>query len=157
MNFDEYFMRIAETVSMKSKDTSRKCGCVIVGPDNEIRSTGYNDHVRGIIDSPERRERPEKYYWTEHAERNALFNAARAGISTNKCRAYIYANPDLFSCYECTRGLIQSGIVKIICDSPPDFNDPIWGEGFKRTFAMLTEAEVQISYMKNVRESNIQD
>jgi hypothetical protein len=27
----------------------------------------------------------EKYYWFEHAERNAIFNAARSGVSTNGC------------------------------------------------------------------------
>ena len=47
-------------------------------PDNEIRSTGYNSFPKGLNDDlQERQERPEKYYWIEHAERNALYNAPR--------------------------------------------------------------------------------
>src|SRR5258708_2603107 len=61
MKWDDYFMNIARAVSMRSKDHSRKVGCVIVGPDNEIRATGYNSFPRGINDNaPERHERPEK-------------------------------------------------------------------------------------------------
>ena len=67
---------MANLVAKKSKDQSTQIGAVIVGIDNEIRSTGYNSFPSGINDDlQERQERPEKYYWIEHAERNALYNA----------------------------------------------------------------------------------
>lgn len=34
-----------------------------------------------LMEQPARYERPAKYRWTEHAERNAIYNAARHGIS----------------------------------------------------------------------------
>ena len=75
MNWNKYFMSIAALVSMKSKDQKTHHGAVIVGPNNEIRSTGYNSFVRRLKDDvPERQERPEKYHWFEHAERNAIYN-----------------------------------------------------------------------------------
>ena len=68
------FYEMANLVAKKSKDQSTQIGAVIVGPDNEIRSTGYNSFPCGINDDlQERQERPEKYYWIEHAERNALY------------------------------------------------------------------------------------
>ncbi len=56
-------MGLAEHVATWSKDRSRKVGCVIVGPDNEIRSLGYNGFPRGITDDIEKRhQRPTKYF-----------------------------------------------------------------------------------------------
>ena len=79
-SWDEYFLEICRTVSRRSKDPHTKLGAVVVGPAHEIRATGYNSLVRGIRDDvPERLERPEKYLWMEHAERNAIYNAARHG------------------------------------------------------------------------------
>ena len=77
MNWDQYFLNIAEEVKQKSKDRRTKIGAVIVGKDHEIITTGYNSFPRGINDDVEERQvRPEKYYWFEHAERNALYKAA---------------------------------------------------------------------------------
>ena len=39
---------MAELVSTKSKDPSTKVGAVIVGPGNEILSTGFNGFPRGV-------------------------------------------------------------------------------------------------------------
>ena len=69
MDWDEYFFGISDAIRAKSKDESTKVGCVIVGPNHEIRSTGYNSFPRGVIDSlPERQERPLKYSWKEALE-----------------------------------------------------------------------------------------
>lgn len=63
MEWDEYFINIAEQVKLKSKDEKTQIGVVIVGKDNEIVSTGYNSFPRGINDNVnERQERPEKYF-----------------------------------------------------------------------------------------------
>ena len=76
MRWVEYFYNIANEVKNKSKDKRTQIGAVIVGKNKEIVSTGYNSFPRGINDwDEERQERPEKYYWFEHAERNAIYNA----------------------------------------------------------------------------------
>ena len=60
MEWDRYFLNIAEQVKEKSKDQRTHIGAVIVGKDNEIVSTGYNSFPRGIDDDvDERAERPE--------------------------------------------------------------------------------------------------
>ena len=76
------FMDLAFMVASWSKDPSTKTGAVVVGPDREIRATGYNGLVRGVDDNkPERLERPTKYDFFEHAERNAVYNACLTGTS----------------------------------------------------------------------------
>ena len=78
------------TVKLKSKDENTKIGAIIVGKYKEIVSTGYNSFPRGLKDNiRERQERPEKYFWFEHGERNAIYNAARIGVSTKGCTMYL--------------------------------------------------------------------
>ena len=86
ISWDDYFAGLLSQVAVKSKDPTTKIGALIVGPDREIRSTGYNSFPRGLDDNVrERMERPEKYYWIEHAERNAIYNAARCGTTLKGC------------------------------------------------------------------------
>ena len=100
--WDRYFMGLAVQAATLSKDESTKLGCVIVGPDREIRATGYNSFPRGVNDDrPERQGRPLKYKWFEHAERNAIYNAARVGVSLKGCVLYCAWPP----CTDCARGI----------------------------------------------------
>lgn len=142
-SWDDYFMSIARVVAKKSKDRSTKVGCVIVGPDNEVRSVGYNGFPRGVDDQNEdRHARPEKYFWTEHAERNAIYNAARIGTALSGCRLYLPWYP----CMDCARAIVQSGLREIIAVKP-DLNDPKWGGDFVRVGSLLSEAGVAIRFV----------
>ena len=86
MKWHYRFMELAKLVATWSKDTSTKTGAVIVGPDKEIRATGYNGFVRGVDDDVfERFERPTKYDFFEHAERNAVYNACLCGTCVKGC------------------------------------------------------------------------
>lgn len=110
--WDKYFLDMAALAATKSKDPSTKVGAIIVGPDREIRSSGYNGQPRGADDAAsERHERPEKYYWFEHAERNAIYNAARSGTSTLGCTLYV---TPIHPCMDCARGIVQAGIVEVV-------------------------------------------
>ena len=145
MNWVDYFKNIANQVKLKSKDKKTKIGVVIVGKDNEIVSTGYNSFPRGIKDDvDERQERPEKYFWFEHAERNAIYNAARIGVSTKGTTMYL---SNWFPCADCARGIINAGITTIYCDRPDTTNKTSsYNESFKRSKEMLLEADVRIEY-----------
>ena len=83
------FMEVARLIATWSKDPNTKTGAIVVGPDREIRATGYNGLVRGVNDDiPERMERPTKYDFFEHAERNAVYNACLTGTSLKGCVLY---------------------------------------------------------------------
>lgn len=105
------FMDLADMISTWSKDPSTKNAAVIVGEDREIRATGYNGLVRGVDDNkPERNERPTKYDFYEHAERNAIYNACLTGTSVKGCVIYV----TMFPCTDCARAIIQSGIKLVV-------------------------------------------
>ena len=89
MSWDLRWMSVASLVATWSKDRSRKCGAVIVDSRNVLVSLGWNGFPRGVADSPDyRHERPEKYLWTEHAERNAIYNAAANGHNLPERRLF---------------------------------------------------------------------
>ncbi len=144
MNWDDYFMSMAYLVASKSKDERTHVGAVVVGPNNEIKTTGYNSFVRGLDDNvKERQEKPEKYYWFEHAERNAIYNATLIGTSLKGCKMYTNGVP----CMDCARGIVQSGILEVIVDRDWDkTNSPEDIEHMKRSLEMFQEVGVKVRY-----------
>lgn len=111
MNWDTYFLNMLPLVAAKSKDKETQVGAIIVSVDNNIVSTGFNSLPRGLDDSkPERLDKPAKYVWIEHADRNAIYNAARIGVPLKGCRMYL----PFYPCVECTKGIVSSGIVEVI-------------------------------------------
>ena len=139
-NWDQRFLNVAKHISEWSKDPSTKVGCVVVGPDHEIRSTGFNGLPRGIEDNDERLNNREiKYPLICHAEENAIMHAARIGISLKDCTAYVTWPP----CTRCARSLIQAGVSTIIY--PKDIEIPErWMEDFNLSLNMLKEAKINI-------------
>ncbi len=144
-NWDKKYLRLALHVAAWSKDQSTKVGSVIVGPSNEVRSLGFNGFPRGVNDDvAERWVRPEKYCWCEHGERNAVYNAARMGVSTMNCTLYITSFPAKFGpCDDCCRAIIQSGIYRVVTE-PPAGDIERWKESFRRGGVMLSEAGVVV-------------
>lgn len=143
--WNERFMNVAREVSGWSKDRSRGVGCVVVSPARDIQATGYNGFPRGIEDGiDERHERPQKYQWTEHAERNAIYSAARLG--TALCGSTMYCT--LFPCVDCARAIIQAGIVRLVT-TEPDYGDPKWGADFKFARNLLVEGGVTVDYYED--------
>ena len=138
MNWDDYFTGLLAPVAQKSKDPSRKVSAIITGPNHEIRSTGFNGMPRGCEELPHRTEKPEKYLWYEHAERNAIYNAARHGASLDGCTLYV----SLFPCVDCARAIVQVGITRVVAPAP-NLQDPQWGAGFERALEMFNEAKIE--------------
>lgn len=134
--WDNWFMEQAFLAAKMSKDPSTKVGAVIV-KDRRVIATGYNGIPRMVRDiAPGRNDRPEKYYWYEHAERNAIFNAAAFGTPLAGSTMYCFWMP----CHDCARAIIQSGLIEVVYyEMMPDR----WNESQERAIEMLTEAQVK--------------
>lgn len=106
--WDEYFMKIAETVATKSKDPSSKMGCVIVDPNKRVVSLGYNGMLQGADESKMTLdERPMKYYFAIHSEMNALIFARR---DLTDCTVY----NRVATCENCLKYCLQAGIKRFV-------------------------------------------
>lgn len=121
IKWDEYFMGIAILSTERSKDPSTSVGACIVSEDNKILSVGYNGMPNGCSDDDYPWERvgsplDTKYFFVCHAEMNAILNYT----GTHMKGAKLYTT--LFPCNECTKAIIQKGIIEVIymCDKYAD-------------------------------------
>jgi len=106
--WDEYFLKIAETVAEKSKDPSSKMGCVIVNPKKQVISVGYNGLIQGADESKMTlEERPMKYHFVIHSEMNALLYANR---DLTGCTIY----NKTATCDNCLKHCLQAGIKRFV-------------------------------------------
>ena len=144
-DWDMRFMDLARHIGQWSKDPGRRVGCVIVGPNNEIRSTQFDGFPRGVDDHrAARHDRPTKYLWTEHAERNAIYNAVRSKTSLEDCRIYV----PWFPCMDCARAIVQVGIKELVAVRP-DLNDPQWGATFAAALELFEEIDIRVRWYES--------
>ena len=142
ITWDELYISMAYLFAMKSKDRSTRVGAVIVDPFNRIKTLGFNGFPTGIDDYvEERHERPDKYLFTEHAERNAIYNS-----SEDLTGSKLYGN--WFPCADCARALIQKRISEVIIHK--EFQDHGstggWDDSHRIAEEMFIEAGIEIRF-----------
>jgi len=136
-----WLARCAE-LSINSDDPDTQLGCVTVNKIGEVCSEAWNSLARGVRSDSGRLQRPAKYFWLEHAERNAVYHAAREGTALNGCTLYVQVMP----CADCARAIIQGGIAEVVVSN--DVMDAYEGERYREHHAiaavMLAEAGVEV-------------
>lgn len=150
--WDRNFLELAEKVASWSKDRSTHVGAVIVGSRRRVLSLGYNGFPRGVDDTIEAlHERPEKYFWAEHGERNAIYNATE---SLEGATIYVSAwksewcpkganGGNLPICMDCARAIVQVGIKRVVTWAPT-FESPQWNDHISRTPELFRSAGVAL-------------
>ncbi len=175
---DIYYLKIARTVSLRSKCLSRKIGAVLVKDDSLI-GAGFNGPAKGVAHCKERDLRfyrvlnkefydnaiycncssgkissgskcvgcgkivsrqpmengksicPRRYFGYKsgqglhlcqagHAERNALIQAARNGISTSYTTLYCYCGQ---VCKDCAIEIINAGVITLVFLEGPEYDN----------------------------------
>jgi len=149
LRWHRHFLQLALDHARMSKDPSTKVGSVIVGPDREIRSVGFNGFPRNILDSAERlNDRELKLQLMVHGEMNAILAAARIGIPLKDCTMYVAATDaggNIWGgcpCSRCTVELIQTGIARVI-SWPMKTVPSRWFPDINFARALLEEAGIE--------------
>ena len=119
-SWDEYFLKLAMLASERATCPRMHCGCILV-KDRFVLATGYNGSLPGqphcedvgclVVDNHCVR--------TNHAEINALTQAAIHGVNIKGSTAYITN----MSCTTCAKALIAAGIKRVVVFS--DFHDTL--------------------------------
>jgi dCMP deaminase len=136
------FIELAEHIATWSKDPSSKVGCVIADANNRVVGLGYNGFPRGVADDEERyADREQKYKLVVHAEANAILNANK---SVAGCVLYTI----MFPCTNCTKMIVQSGVVRVF--TPPPLEREPWKEDAKWSNRMFEEAGIDVTYVDRV-------
>jgi dCMP deaminase len=138
--WDEWFLGLAQYISTRSKDPSTQVGAVIVRDDKTIASTGYNGFSRYTQDAPGLLgNREEKLKRIIHAEMNALM-FAREPLQGYSLYTYPFE-----PCERCAVCVIQAGIVKVVAPNPTPEQLERWGDSFKLSRALFSEANVEVT------------
>lgn len=136
-----FFLRAAYHAASRSPDLSTQNGAVIVDDTGVPIGAGCNDIPRRVAATPDRLQRPLKYAVTEHAERNAVYDAARHGHCTDGGTMFCC----WAACADCARAIIQSGITTLITHADMmDGTPEHWKETIVVANEMLREAGVKV-------------
>jgi dCMP deaminase len=140
-NWDEYFLQIARTASIKSKDEKCPVGAVIVSLDHIVLATGFNGLARGVHDDEEiYLNTDEKLKVICHAENNAIMNAARIGVAVQGASIFVTK----FPCLACCNAIIQAGIKRIYTHDESFWDKDPFDEDHSRKARVLHEARIQV-------------
>lgn len=138
----QVYFDLCRQASESSTDRDAHVGCVVV-KGSAVLVRGCNTLPEGLSDpTGERSVRPGKYEWIEHAERNAIYSAARTGTELASARMYV----DLMPCVECARAIIQAGISEVIvsADRMSRYESDKYSEQHALAELMLKEAGVSV-------------
>ncbi len=131
-SWDEYFLKLAMLASERATCPRMHCGCVLV-KDRYVLSTGYNGSLPGsphcedvgclVVDNHCVR--------TNHAEMNAICQAASHGASLCGCTAYVTNMP----CTTCAKALIAAGTSRVVVFS--DYHNTLAEQFFSEAGVIL--------------------
>jgi dCMP deaminase len=123
----------------QSLDGSTKIGAALRTAKGDI-VVACNAIPDGVLDLPERHERPMKYAFFEHAERRAIYEAAADGIATRNGLMFASHWP----CADCARAVIEAKLVGLAVDAGAmdvGFMSRFF-DSIKHSMAMLAESGV---------------
>jgi dCMP deaminase len=145
----DYFLGLAKVISQRSHDIHTQHGCVITDQNNRILGVGYNGYPRGLDDTKLPKNRPDKYPWMVHSERNALSNCV---VRPDNGIAYVTGQ----CCNDCIMALWQEGIQTVyMCD---DHGTHLFDESAKKIFdtfvdmsgIKIIKVSPDLSWLKNL-------
>lgn len=151
-------------LAQNSRDLSSQNGARLFTSNGELLGEGWNDFPAGVLWTEERATtRPIKYEYTEHAERNAIFDAAKKLTLDS-----IYDLPDYnaqrspfldsqmicpwAACADCARSIITMGVKHLYVHkqrmelTSQGAHATEWNDKVNRALDMMLEAGVSIHY-----------
>jgi dCMP deaminase len=117
----------------------RKTGCMLQTNDHTILAC--NDFPSGVQRTEERAKKGQRHIFLEHAERAAIYAAAKQGIPTKGAEMYL----PWFPCADCARAIVEVGIGTIYA-MEPDWNETNYS--FRESFEILREGGVRVAFVK---------
>jgi dCMP deaminase len=126
----------------ESDDPHTQNAAILINRHNLVIGAGANTFPAGVILDSTRTAGPIKYSYMEHAERNAIYEAAKAGRRIEGGTLYVA----WAACTDCARAIIQSGITSLVRHQPawaPEASET-WAESISIADRMMSEAGIEI-------------
>jgi dCMP deaminase len=135
-SWTDYFLNIAQAVSLRSHDAETQVGTVIVDENKRILATGYNGFPPGSEDHLLPNLRPDKYPFIVHAELNAIA-ASRQDLRNSSL--YSTHSP----CRECAKAIITAGIKTVTFRNAYKNDDHEFVEKFLTSCGVSVEHKIK--------------
>lgn len=139
-SLDIDMLKRAYKAALWSNDLSTQNGAILLDRYQAAATSGCNNIPTHVGKDQSRLERPKKYAFTEHAERSAIYHAARIGMPTKGATLYC----PWYACADCARAIISAGIVRVVGHKQMfDRTNDRWSESVAYGFEMMEEAGVE--------------
>lgn len=136
-------LTIAVNLSEVSRDPLTRNAALLVSNEGDIVYTrAVNNFPVGVVEYDERWERPMKYDYVQHAERGAIYAAAKLGFKTGGTTLIC----PFFACQECAKAIVGAGISNVIGLYDPTSH---WRDKISIGDVILLEAGVKIERLKD--------
>ena len=150
-SWDEYFLGVSREVAKRATCDRGRSGCVIV-KDKRILTTGYVgspiglphcDDVGHLMKSVDHGDGNVTQHCmrTNHAEENAILQAARFGIPLEGATIYCKMVP----CFTCAKSIINAGIKRVVAEKRYHADND--------TFETFRQAEIKLDVMHDENET----
>ena len=135
-------LELANRAATESPNRVRQVGAALLTADGRTTLAACNAFPEGVRNIEERHQGDEPWLWIEHAERNGICNAARAGTATEGCTIYV----EIMPCMDCARAIVQAGIVQVVVSSErmAQYSSAYYDEHFGMTEVLFAEAKVKV-------------
>ena len=134
---DKRYLKMARIWASNSYCKRRQVGALLV-KDKMIISDGYNGTPAGFENKCEEENDTTKSY-VLHAEANAITKVAKSNNSSNGSTLYITTSP----CMECSKLIIQSGIVRVVYQEKYRITDGL---------DLLGRAEIELVHLPKIED-----
>lgn len=147
---DEKRLKLAYLVAAQSPDPSNQNGAVVVNSKGEVYGVGFNGFGKVKVTDEMLNDRDTKLAYIEHAERAALFEAARYGATEGST---LYC--PWVACSDCARAIARLGVKRVVCHKPRmDLTPERWIASVQRGLGIMKDYKVAIDVYENDLEMN---
>lgn len=139
----DHLLRKCYEYATESPDPSTQNAAIILNNAGAVIGMGVNKFPAHVIQSADRWERPKKYHFIEHAERNAIYDASRNNlITSNMTMVCPWA-----ACSDCARAMIEIGITHLVTHKQVhDLPSHRWMESIDYAFQMFKEVGLEVTF-----------
>lgn len=134
------FLKTAYLKARESHNPSTQNGAVLINDAGKVLISAVNGFPNGVAETKERQIKPLRHKFSVHAERNALYQAAKLGIKTN---GLIMVCP-WATCSDCAQAIIQTGVIRLVVHKQALEKSGSWKKNIALAFEMLREAGVEL-------------
>lgn len=137
----KFYLKQAYKKAEQSRNHSTQNGAVLAdNKGNTLIEAANTLTPDGVLETRERSQKPLRYKFSVHAERNLVYKAAQEGIKTKRLTMIC----PWACCSECAQAIIQSGIKRLVVHKQALDKSGSWVEEVELGFTMLRESGVDL-------------